>query len=176
MSKERPPRKRDYFGKFTEEYNSYSKLYRIFNAMIERCSKPTTANYHNYGGRGIKVCDEWIGNYQAFCDWALNNGYKEGLEIDRINNNGNYEPSNCRWVTRKENSNNKRTNRFLTLNGETHTLTQWSEILNIKLPTLSSRIRSGWDDAKILTTPINNSKSRIINRMQQQIRQLKEGK
>ena len=84
----RPVRKRAYFGKFPEEYNSYSNLYRVFNAMIERCSKPNAKNYHNYGGRGIKVCDEWIGNYQAFCDWSLANGYKKGLQIDRIDNNG----------------------------------------------------------------------------------------
>ena len=106
----RPARKRAYFGKFPEEYNSYSNLYRVFNAMVERCTKPTIKNYHNYGGRGIKVCNEWIGNYQSFCDWALENGYKKGLQIDRIDNNGNYEPSNCRWVTQKQNCNNTRFN------------------------------------------------------------------
>ena len=77
----RPVRKRAYFGKFPEEYNSYSNLYRVFNAMVERCTKPTIKNYHNYGGRGIKVCDEWIGNYQAFCDWALANGYKKVYKL-----------------------------------------------------------------------------------------------
>lgn len=151
----RPVRKRAYFGKFPEEYNSYSNLYRVFNAMIERCGKSNAKNYHNYGGRGIKVCDEWIGNYQAFCDWALANGYKKGLQIDRIDNNGNYEPSNCRWVTQKQNCNNTRFNTLLTYNGKTHTMTEWSEITGINLTTLSSRINRGWSIEKSLTTPID---------------------
>lgn len=167
----RPPRKRAYFGKFPEEYNSYSNLYRVFNSMVERCTKPTTKNYHNYGGRGIKVCDEWIGNYQAFCEWALDNGYKKGLQIDRIDNNGNYEPSNCRWVTPKQNSNNARFNRLLTCNGETHTMSEWSEITGIIQTTISSRIRRGCSDEEALTTPINKSKSR---NKKNQIKQLKE--
>ena len=168
----RPVRKRAYFGKFPEEYNSYSNLYRVFNAMIERCSKSSAKNYHNYGGRGIKVCNEWIGNYQAFCDWALANGYKKGLQIDRIDNNGNYEPSNCRWVTQKQNCNNTRFNRLLTCNGETHTMSEWSEITGISQTTLSYRIHClGWNDEQVLTTPINKSKSRNKNN---QIKQLKE--
>ena len=146
---------KNYFRKYPKDYDSKSSLYRVFNAMIERCSKPNVKNYHNYGGRGIKVCDEWIGNYQAFCDWALDNGYKKGLQIDRIDNNGNYEPSNCRWVTPKQNSNNTRFNTLLTYNGETHTMTEWAEITGINLTTLSSRINRGWSIEQSLTTPID---------------------
>lgn len=167
----RPTRKRAYFGKFPEEYNSYSNLYRVFNAMIERCNKPSAKNYHNYGGRGIKVCNDWMGNYQAFCDWALANGYKEGLQIDRIDNNGNYEPSNCRWVTPKQNSNNTRFNRLLTCNGETHTMSEWSEITGISQTTISSRIRRGCSDIEALTTPIDRRKSR---KKKNQIEELKK--
>lgn len=148
----RPARKRAYFGKFPEEYNSYSNLYRVFNSMIERCSKPNAKNYHNYGGRGIKVCSEWIGNYQAFCDWALANGYKKGLQIDRIDNNGNYEPSNCRFATRKEQSNNRNYVRKYNYKGKEYSVTQLAEEFNISVWKLRHRlITKKWSVEKALT-------------------------
>lgn len=150
-----------YYGKYLEGYNSYSKLYKVFVSMIDRCTRPRVRNYNNYGGRGIKVCDEWMGNYKSFCDWALKNGYKENLEIDRIDCNGDYCPENCRWVTHKENNNNRRNNTLLTYKDETHTLSEWAEILGIKVPTLSYRVQKGWDDEKILTTPVDKTKSKI---------------
>lgn len=85
------------------------RLYRIWKNMKRRCNNPNRSNYNRYGGRGIKVCQEWQEDFQAFYDWAMANGYQEDLEIDRIDNDGNYEPSNCRWVTHKENCNNRRT-------------------------------------------------------------------
>lgn len=106
-----------------------SRLYVIWCGIKSRCEgKPTASTmpyYKNYGGRGIKVCAEWRDNFQAFKDWALSHGYKDGLQIDRVNNDGHYEPSNCRWVTVKENSRNKRTNIFLTAFGETKPLEDW---------------------------------------------------
>ena len=86
-----------------------TRLYRIWANMKTRCFNPRVREYKNYGGRGIKVCDEWQHNYQSFCDWATNNGYADHLTIDRIDNDGNYEPSNCRWSTRKEQRHNQRT-------------------------------------------------------------------
>lgn len=85
------------------------RLYRIYHDMINRCKNPNTENYHRYGGRGISVCDEWLNSYEKFRNWALLNGYTDNLTLDHINNDGNYAPDNCRWVTHKENCQNRPT-------------------------------------------------------------------
>lgn len=132
-----------------------TRLYSIYRGMKDRCQRKTNDNYNRYGGRGIKVCEEWLSDFMAFYNWAINNGYKDNLTIDRINSNGNYEPSNCRWQTYKEQANNTRKNNFITFNNETHSLSQWAEILGMKRSTLTTRIhRQHWDIAKALTTPI----------------------
>lgn len=103
-------------------------LYITYGNMKARCNNPNLPNYYNYGGRGISVCEEWQNSYASFRSWALNNGYAEGLTLDRIDNNGNYEPLNCRWVDMQVQANNTRVNKRITYNGETHTLSEWSRI------------------------------------------------
>lgn len=118
--------------------------------MKDRCHNKHSKEYHNYGERGIAVCDEWRNNFQAFYNWVISNGYKEGLQIDRIDVNGNYEPSNCRWSTPKKNSNNKRNNRYITIGNRTHTLSEWCNILGLKYSTVSVRLFRGWTVIKAL--------------------------
>lgn len=94
--------------RFTKHNFSNTKLYKVWQGMKTRCYNPKFIYYRNYGGRGITICDEWLNNFKNFYNWAINNGYKEGLTIDRINNDGIYEPSNCRWITRAEQNRNQR--------------------------------------------------------------------
>lgn len=105
--------------------------------MKHRCSGHSDEqNLRQYYERGIKVCPEWEKDYSAFRDWALKNGYKEGLTIDRIDVNGGYTPENCRWATSKEQANNKRDVRMITFNGETHSISEWADIVGIPYQTI----------------------------------------
>lgn len=112
--------------------------------------------YQNYGGRGITVCDEWLHSFVSFKDWAFEHGYQEGLTIDRINNDGNYEPDNCRWVDYITQANNKRGCLYATIDGETKTLTEWCRVLNISYSTIMSRRQKNKDIPieTLLLTPI----------------------
>lgn len=117
-----------------------SRLYRIWICMKKRCFNPNAHSYKMYGGRGITVCDEWRNNYASFRDWALANGYSEDLSIDRIDNNGNYEPKNCRWATIAQQDNNRRNNRFIPFYGEIYTVSEWARILGMNKGTLLDRL------------------------------------
>lgn len=137
-----------------------TRIYRIWGHMKNRCYNQNDEKYELYGGRGIVVCDEWLHNFQAFYDWAIKNGYAEDLTIDRLDNNKGYSPNNCRWATNWEQSNNKRTSRILTLNGESHTVAEWGKITRINSRTIENRILNGWSDEKALTTPVKKRKKR----------------
>lgn len=130
-----------------------TRLYSIYTGMLKRCRQKTTRGYEQYGGRGIKVCDEWKGEhgFERFQEWAIANGYSDGLTIDRIDTNGNYEPNNCKWSTSLEQCNNRRNNVWLEYNGEKHTMAQWSRQLNIPASTIKARRSKGWSDEKVLT-------------------------
>ena len=115
------------------------RLYRIWMAMRARCNCKNFIPYKHYGGRGITVCNEW-NDYLVFKEWALSNGYEEHLSIDRIDHNGNYEPSNCRWSTAEVQANNKRNNHLIAINGESHTLAEWAKLSGVNYSTIRSRI------------------------------------
>ena len=127
-----------------------SRLYGIWCGMKYRCENKNGTKYNCYGGRGISVCDEWK-DFNAFKEWALSNGYDDTLTLDRIDTDGNYEPSNCRFITIQEQQYNKRTNHLITYNGKTQTLTEWAVERGIKRNTLDARInRSRWDVGRAL--------------------------
>lgn len=134
-------------------------LYIVWQGMKGRCNNKKSSSYKDYGGRGIRICPEW-NEFINFYNWAIKNGYKNGLTIDRINIDGNYEPSNCRWVNRLTQGNNTRRNHYLTYNGETKTMSEWARIKNLDYSTLRSRINEyNWSVEKALETP-----ARIMNR------------
>jgi hypothetical protein len=132
-----------------------SKIYAIWKGMVGRCRNENHPVFKNYGARGIEVCREWIDSPESFCRWAVENGWEDGLDIDRIDNNGNYERSNCRFVTHKENTRNTRSNVLITFNGETLCQTAMAEKYNINISTLRSRLSSGWSIEDAITTPVS---------------------
>lgn len=136
--------------------NKYPKRLRnIYYKMIKRCYNVKNDDYGRYGGRGIKVFDEWIKSPIRFYEWALKNGYNDDLSIDRINNNGNYEPSNCRWVNYKTQNNNRRDNVFIVYNNKRQTIPQWADETNIDKYVLFARLNKlKWSIEKALTTPV----------------------
>lgn len=136
--------------------NSNTRLFRIWQSMRSRCNHPKNKSYARYGGRGIRVCEEWQNDFENFYKWAIENGYKENLSIERNDVNGNYEPSNCSWSTPREQANNTRRNVYLDFGGEIHAMKEWSRITGINYGTLQKRIKLGWTIERALTEPVNN--------------------
>lgn len=131
---------------------SKTSEYAIWGKMLERCKNPKTEHYDRYGGRGIRVCERWTEFENFYADLGKRPSAKH--EIDRIDNNGNYEPTNCRWVTKKQNARNRYTNRTVEFNGLTLCLSEWGERTGIRASTIQERLSAGWSIADTLTRPI----------------------
>ena len=129
-------------------------IYSRWKAMRSRCNTHSHTSYAQYGGRGIGICPEWD-SFESFRAWAIPSGFKEDLELDRIDNNADYSPGNCRWVTSKQNKNNKKQSLYLTAFGETKTLLDWTQDRRCAAVymTVHSRLRNGWSAEKAISTP-----------------------
>jgi len=141
---------------------SRTRLYNVWCSMLQRCNYKNSISYKNYGGRGIAVCEEWTKSYEAFRDWCLSNGYSKELQLDRIDNNSGYSPSNCRFVTRTKNLRNMRNNIVIEHEGETKTLAEWAEDSRcvVGYEALRNRVKYlGWDFKKAL-----ESRGKVISR------------
>lgn len=121
----------------------HTRIYNRWCAMKERCYNPHSKSYRRYGERGITICDEWRNSFEAFYEWAVSNGYQEGLTIDRIDNNKGYSPDNCRWVTYKQQNRNYSRNHMITYNGKTQCIADWAEEVGINQATILYRIKAG---------------------------------
>lgn len=141
-------------------YRRNERLYVLLRGMKERCNNPNSRNYRWYGAKGIKVCEEWENDYLSFKKWAIDNGYDETLPrgvqtIERIDNNKGYSPDNCTWKTIQEQQRHKKSNTLFEMNGESHILSEWAEILNVDYNLLRSRVGSyGWTLEQAINEPI----------------------
>lgn len=129
-----------------------TKLYVIWQNMKHRCNDPKNIMYKNYGERGIRVCELWMSGFEPFMKWAFQSGYSDGMSIDRIDVDGNYEPSNCRWVTKKQQYLNRTDSHLITAFGKTQTIKEWADESGINYDTIERRINQyGWDAEKAVT-------------------------
>ena len=135
---------------------SHQRLHNIWLSMRQRCEKPRCSGYWKYGAKGIRVCEEWS-SFEVFRDWAFENGYSDNLTIDRIDPKGNYEPSNCRWVTQKVQQNNRSNNVYITYNGETHNIEEWSKLTGISSKVIYNRNHRGWSPERIFQQRVRKS-------------------
>ncbi len=149
--------------KRSKQQGNYDRLRAIWRNMHDRCENSSNRKYRIYGAAGKVVCEEWQ-NYDTFKEWALNNGYKENLTIERIDGTKGYSPDNCRWATSKEQANNMSRNHLITYNGETHTMAQWAEITGIPYQALAKRINKfNWSIEDALMLPARKYQQRKIN-------------
>ena len=159
----------------TTHGKTHSRLYHTWTSMVRRCTDPNSPEADGYINRGIKVCDEWLNSFEAFAEWSLANGFEENAKrgectLDRIDNNGNYEPDNCRWANVKAQGRNRRNNVVIECNGESHCLSEWAEILGESYRKLCSRYRRGWSPYEILygrerVVPTETYRNRKTNRL-----------
>lgn len=143
---------------------SHTRLHRIWHSMYCRCYYSSTNQYKNYGGKGIKVCDKWqhIEGFINFYNWAINNGYSDELTLDRIDNEKDYCPENCRWATLKEQSNHRTNNVFYTYKGKTKTSKQWCNEYEVSQTTLNDRLKRGWTLEQALTISTKGTHRKVF--------------
>jgi hypothetical protein len=152
----KPPRRQLAFYRIATLANgrrAQARLYVVWENIRKRCYGTWRSDYSYYGGRGIAMCDEWRDDYAVFRAWAIATGYRKGLTLDRINNDGNYEPANCRWATREEQTYNSSRPDVITFNGETMISPLWAKRLGMHPQALRSRINGGWSIEEALTIP-----------------------
>lgn len=139
----------------------HSRIYIIWRNMKRRCNNPKDKRYSRYGGRGIKVCTEWNKSVKTFAEWAFEHGYNDKLTLDRINNDGDYEPNNCKWSNQQEQCRNRSTNRNITYKGKTKILIDWAKELGIQRQTLEKRLKKGWtvEEAFSIKPKLGNNQS-----------------
>ena len=127
-----------------------TRLYRIWANIKTRCYNENDPHFERWGKRGIKMCDEWRNDFEVFYDWSMSHGYSDELTIDRIDNDGNYEPQNCRWTTIKEQNKNKRNVKYITYAGKTQTIPEWTKELRLGKETIRERLKRGYTDYEAL--------------------------
>lgn len=144
-------------ARITTHGMSNTKVYNTWHSMKARCYNPTNHNYDHYGKRGISVCDEWRDSFEAFYEWAMANGYQESLSLDRIDNDGNYCPQNCRWTTTKVQNNNRGVSLNITYDGRTQNLSEWCKELNLPYIRIYQRVvKYGYTFEEAITEPSHN--------------------
>lgn len=150
-------RERSYMYKSPNAVNGKkrTRLYNIWRGMCRRCELPDHSSYARYGAKGISVCDEWH-DFDAFIEWAVSSGYDDNLTLYRKDRMGNYSPQNCSWVSVKVQNNHRSNNRVITYNGESKTVSEWSDCNELGLTSkqIHKRLDAGWDIERALTTPI----------------------
>lgn len=138
-----------------------SKLYDIWYGAYRRCHDPRRKDYPKYGGRGIKMCQAWRNDFKSFESWALAHGYKDGMTLDRICNNRGYEPGNCRWISERQQAYNRKTNRYITIDGETHTLEEWARIKGMGPDVIKHRESRGWSIEDAIMVPKHGKRGAV---------------
>ena len=136
------------------------RLYSIWNTCRKRTCNPKNKDYPHYGGRGIRMCKEWLEDFDVFCEWAMAHGYRNDLTLDRVNNNKGYEPGNVRWISRKAQARNRTTNTYLKVNGKTKPMVEWCEIYGIPDYVVVRRIQAGWSVEDAVTKPLHTRKKK----------------
>ncbi len=141
-------------------YNTNKRLNKIYSHMKDRCYNSNNFSYYKYGAKGITICDEWLNDRTTFFNWALENGYKDNLSIDRIDGTKGYYPQNCRWATAKQQARNICTNRTLTINGQTKLLCEWAEEYKLNPSTIIGRIKKGYSGNDLI---VKNLRVKEVN-------------